>query len=99
MCDSFGTIGAGFSSCLNGGSGSCPKHGCESTCDGTALKYTGFTHSYFDCHDTLHIDTTQCANCPIPKPTPTPTPSCGNHNYNMMHDRPEGEEYCNCADG
>jgi hypothetical protein len=38
------------------------------------------------------------AYCPTPTPTPTPTPSCGNHNYNMMHHKPEGVAYCNCND-
>lgn len=32
-------------------------------------------------------------------PPPPPPLSCGNHNYNMMHNKPEGPEYCNCNDG
>lgn len=32
-------------------------------------------------------------------PDPPPPPSCGTHNYNMMHNKPEGPEYCNCSDG
>jgi hypothetical protein len=32
-------------------------------------------------------------------PPPPPPTSCGNHNYNMMQNKPEGEAYCNCNDG
>ena len=66
--------GGGFSSCLNGGGGTCPSYDCESKCNGTAPNFTGFTHSYFDCNDTLHIDTTSCSGCPPPAPTPTAAP-------------------------
>lgn len=79
-----GCCGSGFSACLNNtpGDGSvCGKYGCESKCNGTSPNFTGFTHTYYDCEDTLHIDTTTCqATCstptPTPKPSPTPNPFC-----------------------
>jgi hypothetical protein len=74
QCGGF-CCGGGFSACLNGGSGTCPKYGCESRCNGIAPNYTSFTHTYFDCQDALHIDTTSCSGCPKPSPTPTPTPT------------------------
>lgn len=57
-------MGFGFSSCLNNTpGGTCPNHDCESRCDGT-FGITGFTHTYYDCNDSLHIDTNQCSGCP-----------------------------------
>jgi hypothetical protein len=73
QCGGF-CCGGGFSSCMNGGSGTCPNYGCESRCNGVSPSYTSFTHTYFDCNDTLHIDTTSCSGCPAASPTPTPTP-------------------------
>ena len=74
QCGGF-CCGGGFNSCLNGGSGTCPSYGCESRCNGVAPNYTSFTHTYFDCQDALHIDTTSCSGCPAASPTPTPTPA------------------------
>lgn len=72
-----GCCGGGFSACLNNtpGDGSiCGKYGCESKCNGASPNFTGFTHTYYDCEDTLHIDTTTCqATCSTPTPTPTPS--------------------------
>jgi hypothetical protein len=66
----------GFSSCLNNTPGAtCPSSGCESRCNGTSPNWTGYTHTYFDCEDTFHIDTSTCSGCPAPSPTPTPTPT------------------------
>lgn len=89
--------GGGFSSCSNGGSGDCPSHGCESRCNGVAPNFTGFTHTYYDCEDTLHIDTTQCSGCkatPTPTPTPCPTPNTPKPSQNCSWDT----QYCtwNC---
>lgn len=73
QCGGF-CCGGGFSSCING-TGPCPKYGCESRCTGGSANSTGFTHTYFDCEDTLHVDTKKCSGCPQPTPTPTPTPT------------------------
>lgn len=63
ICGGWG-VGGGFSGCLNNTPGAtCPSHDCESRCDGT-FGISGFTHTYYDCNDVLHIDTSQCSGCP-----------------------------------
>jgi hypothetical protein len=67
----------------------------------TRLSYS-LQCDYNDTTPSFQVNVTcpvDCVPTQTPSPTPTPWPSCYNHNYNMMHHRPEGEEYCNCSDG
>jgi hypothetical protein len=82
LCGQFGGVGVGFSGCINNNpEATCPSSGCESRCNGISPNWTGFTHTYFDCNDTVHIDTTGCSGCPQPSPTPTPTPLPNDYCY------------------
>lgn len=77
QCGGF-CCGGGVNACLNNspGDGSiCGIKDCKSRCNGAAPNITGFTHTYSDCEDTVHIDTYGCSGCPTPTPTPTPTPA------------------------